>query len=107
MFTRFLADARVIGPEYPSCDVSEGVGDGEITLGVAGISREGIIWSKVGSAQQGATPTIARRIFRSCSMLYVEWSWVSSVVRFVIVAVGGAIGSSGAIGAEQGCAAFS
>lgn len=72
VFTRFLADARVIGPEYPSCDVSEGVGDGEITLGVAGIARGGIIWSKVGSAQQGATPTIVRRIFRSRSKLYVE-----------------------------------
>jgi hypothetical protein len=30
----------VIGPKYPSCDasmISEGVGEGEITLGVAGI----------------------------------------------------------------------
>lgn len=35
----FLADL-VTGPKYPSCAaslVSEGVGDGEITLGVAGI----------------------------------------------------------------------
>jgi hypothetical protein len=40
VFSRFLADARVIGPVYASCcDDSEGVGDGEITLGVAGIDR--------------------------------------------------------------------
>lgn len=83
------------------------MGDGEITLGVAGIVREGIIWSKVGSAQQGATPTIVRRIFRSRSILYVKWSWLSCVVKFVIVAVEGAIGSSGAISAVQGCVASS
>jgi hypothetical protein len=38
----FFAD-RVTGPKYPSCDVSrdsEGVGDGEITLGVAGIGYD-------------------------------------------------------------------
>lgn len=37
---RFLVDERVTGPKYPSWDdswVSEGVGDGEITLGIAGI----------------------------------------------------------------------
>jgi len=40
----FLAD-RVTGPKYPSCDdslvlLSEGVGDGDMTLGVAGIAEE-------------------------------------------------------------------
>jgi hypothetical protein len=37
---RFFADERVTGPKYPSwapSRLSEGVGEGEITLGVAGI----------------------------------------------------------------------
>jgi hypothetical protein len=38
----FFAD-RVTGPKYPSCDLSrdsDGVGDGEITRGVAGMGFE-------------------------------------------------------------------
>jgi hypothetical protein len=38
----FLADL-VVGPKYPSCNssfTSEGVGDGEMTLGVAGTEAD-------------------------------------------------------------------
>jgi hypothetical protein len=35
----FFADL-VTGPKYPSCEASEGVGEGEMTLGVAGIGFE-------------------------------------------------------------------
>jgi len=62
----FFAD-RVTGPKYPSCDVSfvsDGVGEGEITLGVAGIMfEEERDMAKGGRDGSRITPEKTRTIF--------------------------------------------
>jgi len=111
----FLADL-VTGPKYPSCDasrLSEGVGEGEITLGVAGMGfeddrdmvkggREGIRMAPVTRRPIAAT----RRIQEV--ELKLEWRCLS--LREARIVTAGreeedAIGSSGEGGAEQDCAA--
>jgi hypothetical protein len=65
-----LADL-VTGPKYPSCDasfVSEGVGEGEMTLGVAGIIfDEEIDMAKGGRDGIRITPEKTRAILVVCS----------------------------------------
>jgi hypothetical protein len=53
----FLADL-VVGPKYPSCNssfTSEGVGDGEMTLGVAGTEADE--WGMLKGCRQGVRIT--------------------------------------------------
>lgn len=70
----FLAD-RVTGPKYPSCDASrasEGVGEGEITLGVAGTRFDR---DMVKGGREGIRIAPLSRRWRSASLMnqFVEW----------------------------------
>jgi hypothetical protein len=109
----FFADL-VTGPKYPSCEASrasEGVGEGEITLGVAGTGfeedrdmvkggREGIRIAPV--KRRGRSVTLASQL--------VEWRCLSFREARMSVTEGKAgkaiIESSGREGAEQNCAAL-
>jgi hypothetical protein len=107
----------VTGPKYPSCDASrdsDGVGEGEITLGVPGTGFAG---DMVKGRREGIriTPVRARLISATLRIqevgVNVEWRCLSFLeVRSGIVNddsmfAHGAIGSSWSRYAEQDCAA--
>ncbi len=107
----FFADL-VTGPKYPSCElsrVSEGVGEGEITLGVAGMGFEDdrdIV--KGGKEGIRIAPVKSRPIFAAFRSQEVEWRCLSFREARIVVTGGKgeeAVSSSGGDGAEQNCAA--
>jgi hypothetical protein len=108
----FFADL-VTGPKYPSCElsrVSDGVGEGEMTLGVAGMGFEDdrdIV--KGGKEGIRIAPVKSRPISAACRSQEVEWRCLSFREARIVVTEGKveeeAVSSSGGDGAEQNCAA--
>jgi len=109
----FFADL-VTGPKYPSCDdsrASEGVGEGEITLGVAGIGFEDdldIVKGSKGGVRRA--PENIRPISATLRSQLVEWRCLSFREARMVVTEDGkdelwVIGSSGRGRAEQNRAA--
>lgn len=76
----FLADL-VIGPKYPSCvsRVSDGVGEGEMTLGVPGIGFKAMV--KGGRVETRITPVKTRPMSATLRIqdveIWREWRWWS------------------------------
>ena len=109
----FLADL-VTGPKYPSCElsrVSEGVGEGEITLGVAGIGFEDDRDMVKGGREGMRIAPVNRRLIsvNRKSQEDVEWRCLSFREARIVVTEGEEeaepVSSSGGDGAEQNCAA--
>ena len=109
----FLADL-VTGPKYPSCElsrVSEGVGEGEMTLGVAGIGFEDDRdMVKGGKEGMRIAPVNNRPIsVKRRSQDEVEWRCLSFREARIVVTEGGEdrepVSSSGGDGAGQNCTA--
>jgi hypothetical protein len=109
----FFADL-VTGPKYPSCDdsrASEGVGEGEMTLGVAGTGfEEDRDMVKGGREGIRIAPVIRRWKSVALASQLVEWRCLSFREARMSVTEGKAgkaiIESSGREGAEQNCAAL-
>jgi hypothetical protein len=110
--TRFRVDERVTGPKYPSCELSwlsDGVGEGEITLGVAGIWDCAIVQLKAGRGGYLTTPEMMRWILVTRRMQIGEWRYLSLREERMLTegkASDKATGSSGADGAVQDCTAL-
>jgi hypothetical protein len=109
----FFADL-VTGPKYPSCGlsrVSEGVGEGEMTLGVAGMGFEDDRdMVKGGKEGMRIAPVKSRPIsVTRRSQEEVEWRCLSFREARIVVTEGNGggepVSSSGGDGAEQNCAA--
>jgi hypothetical protein len=107
----FFADL-VTGPKYPSCELSrdsEGVGEGEMTLGVAGIGFEDRDMVKGGKEGMRIAPVKSRPISATLRSKEVEWRCLSFREARIVVTEGNgdeeAVSSSGGDGAEQNCAA--
>jgi hypothetical protein len=109
----FFADL-VTGPKYPSCEASrasEGVGEGEITLGVAGTGFEEDR-DMVKGGSEGIRMAPVNRRWRSVTLAsqLVEWRCLSIREARMFVTEGKAaeviIESSGREGAEQNRAAL-
>lgn len=107
----FFADL-VTGPKYPSCELSrdsEGVGEGEMTLGVAGMGFEDRDMVKGGKEGIRMAPVKSRPISATRRSQEVEWRCLSFREARIVVTEGNgdeeAVSSSGGDGAEQNCAA--
>jgi hypothetical protein len=108
----FFADL-VTGPKYPSCELSrasEGVGEGEMTLGVAGMGFEDDR-DMVKGGKEGIriAPVKSRPISVTRTSQEVEWRCLSLREARIVVTEGEggeeAVSSSGGDRAEQSCAA--
>jgi hypothetical protein len=108
----FFADL-VTGPKYPSCELSrlsDGVGEGEMTLGVAGMGFEDDRdMVKGGKEGMRIAPVKSRPISETRRSQEVEWRCLSFREARIVVTEGNgeeeAVSSSGGDGAEQNCAA--
>lgn len=106
----FFADL-VTGPKYPSCDfsrASDGVGEGEMTLGVAGMGYEdGRDMVNGGRAGIWIVPVKRRPISvaRRSQVIQLEWRCLSFREERIVVTEESeeeeAVSSSGGDGAEQ------
>ena len=88
-----LVDDLVTGPRYESCEdgascVSEGVGLGEVTRGVAGMAglvRKAMANGNGGRGGERSAPTTVRRKETEPKGQREEWRWLSIRERRVVI----------------------